>query len=258
MAYVLGATTADRVETGSRNLVQANMTIAMWVYVTSRVASKGLWASRSAVTNTSVVQCRLNGSGGNLEFRFGRATVSTVYITSDTPLAANAWKFIAFTIDTATAAHIYNGDMTTPCVESTYSSSTIGSGASNAETTGASMWGNFANAGAITAAVTGRFAWGQVYNRTLTLQEVDWLRLNPRGVLPGCINFVNFDRDLADLSAGGNHGYLVGGAIAPQSPIFGLVPPAKRKKFGVTAGGGGGFLPFWAARANRIIGVGYV
>ena len=221
MAITFGGATSDRltlqVQSASNNLNPFTWTF--WAFCTTRNSSRVIIAKNS----TSQKMARLNGSTGNVELLVGRATTGADYITSDTPLAANTWKYFAFTFDSTAAAgsliHIYSGSLTSSIVESTYGTKTDGSGAVSTDSSQGFVIGN--NSGALSA-FQGRIANFSVWNRILTTGELIDQQFNPH-METGCVLFTPlFDTSLLVDYSGhliASNFTLTGGASGSHVPI---------------------------------------
>lgn len=237
MSYSVGAATTDAILlTQSTPSIASNaMSFGAWVYPTTAfVNGKGIFGTRCPSGSNSSALLRLSSTAGAIEVRANLTSSATQYISSSGVLSLNKWSFVWATFNITVEGHMYSGDLSTPVTEVGYGTSVVGVGTLKPEAAGQASWGNSIQAGAQTNAFTGRVAWGQVYSRMLTLPEIEFLRRNPRSMLPGCVNFLNLDESLVDLSSGGNQGFLSG--AVPASPCPALAPRPRRRLFGISGG----------------------
>lgn len=224
MALTFGAVSSNRVDIGTGASVTGlnPFTICVWVFCTTRTTGRAIWTSRGSAANNGIGILRLSGTTGNLEIRLARVSTATSYITNDIPLPLNQWCFIAADINTATtpSAHLYTGTLTTPPVQSTYSTAVNGAGAVTADTgTQGSTWGNQTTTGSFSLSFQGRIAKGQIYNRVLSIGEVTQIWMGSRP-LAGCVNYIEFGHNSTgtqpDWSGSGNAGTVTGATLTPD------------------------------------------
>lgn len=132
---LFGAATSDVVVTppnATVNDLKAFTTLQL-VRVDTLTTSRMLWGKRPGTANRML---RLPDTAGNVSLTLRRTGGALTYTTSDTPLVqTGTLRWIATTYDdslTTAAAHIYHGPYGGALVESTYSTATNGSGASDA------------------------------------------------------------------------------------------------------------------------------
>ncbi len=224
-ALTFGAVNSDHVNISSAASIDnlTTFTWIEWVYPTTLTnALKLVQKGHNATGGFSLFQ--LNGTGGNIEMQVRRATTSSDYITSSTPLATtNAWAFVAGTSNTGTTPvhHIYKGTATAKAVEATYGTTTDGSGAQSAE--GASEPLDVANTAVINAnAFKGGIALFAEWNRVLSLGEIQAQQFAPH-VTSGCVVFIwlgaNGTGTQGDWSGHLNNGTVTGATVSNNSPI---------------------------------------
>jgi concanavalin A-like lectin/glucanase superfamily protein len=223
-----GANTTDRVECGHAASVAdlIDLTVLMWVYPTTLTASRGLFTI-GATASIPTVAIRLATASTDLDVRVQQATSQAQYVSNDNPLATNTWCFLAATYSQGATprSRIYRGRLTSSAVESTYVTTTTGTGNKSSETGSGSnlTWGNRFTAGpAYAQAFQGRIAVGAYFNRVLTLGEIlDW-QFRPRK-MTGCVAFYHLGfagtGTQPDWSGNGNAGTVTGATVSDHAPI---------------------------------------
>ena len=192
-------------------------TMMWWLNPTSLAASSFL-ASKTPVGYGTWrdVYCNVNGQ---VRVEFKRATTGmTVYAVNGT-LAAGAWQCIAVTWDGSNAAKIYKGTLAAALAEASYATSTAGSGAYSSDAAEALFLGAGPN---ITQRFNGSIAWVGLWNREMTLAELQSQQFRPR-VTSGCVGFwmlgANGTATQADWSGNGNSGSVTGATVADHVPL---------------------------------------
>lgn len=246
-ALTFGAATTDVVNHGSdASLDNLNpFTWAAWIFPTTLTNARIILSKATA--GSVGKQFAVNGTAGDVSVRVNRPT-DTVYITNDTPLATTSkWYFIAATFDSAGAAgqvvNIYVGDLTTSLAERAYGTATDGSGTPDAEETVSFAAGNLTPATPATP-LQGRIAWAGVWNRGLSLGELQQQQFRPHKT-SGNVLFTHYGFNgtgtQPDWSGTGNSGTVTGATQSDHVPLgapFGTddaaaslavnVPPLKR------------------------------
>jgi hypothetical protein len=221
MALTFGAASSDRVNITNLGGIASNNPFSwcIWLYCTTRTNNRFIIAKNS----TSQRAFRFNGTGanlGNVELIVARSVTASSYITNDTPLTANSWLCFVITYDSSASAgqliHIYHGSASAALVESTYGTSTDGSGTIPSDN--AMVLGN--NSGAASA-FQGRIAYIAQFNRVLSLTEgISW-QFFPR-VMSGCVLFTpigfNGTGSQIDYSGVQNNGTVTGASLTPDGP----------------------------------------
>lgn len=220
-ALHLGAATGDRIGIGrpAAALGLSVFTILSVVRWTGAgTANRCIYA-----TPVNVVQLRTTGTVGNIELRVARATTTADYITSDTPFASSSWQFIAATFDigAGTPGHIYHGTTPSGIIESTYGTTTAGSGAKTAESgTDPIWWGNRATAPA--EPFLGDLAVGAVFSAAFTLQQIKSWCACPRLTVDAnvAVEFGRAGKNGADwIDYAGNTGTVTGATQTDGTPL---------------------------------------
>lgn len=216
-----GAANSDRVVITDAASIQdfADFTMIGWYY---NQASSG-WSLMQKGVNTDGTRKQLiqSGAGGNLRLYVDRASTDADYTTSSTPLATvEKWYLVAATFNSSVSpsGRIYVGSLMEPAVDSTYSVSSSGSGATAADAGHNLVIGNTeANA----TAFHGRIAVAAYFNRALSLREIrDW-QLHPQPLDSRVfirLGLTGTSTQL-DLSGYGNHGTITGAKMAQGVPF---------------------------------------
>lgn len=179
---------ADRVAIGNGPAVDP-CTVLAWVYPTANTTSRGIYGSRAnTAASASVLRVMFNGSGGaagNIRLQVARATTTTDYITSDTPLGTlNQWVYLMVTFDSSASptGKIYWGTMAATLKESTYGTSTAGAGAVSAtDNANGATWGN-RYVGGYAQGFPGQIGPCAIFNRVFTLAEGKQWQYYPRNL----------------------------------------------------------------------------
>lgn len=212
----------DRVSIGTGSSISnlpagaSGFTVMFWVKMKNMAQAATFVSGRPATTggnnNWSI---RGLDANGNLTVRVTRATTALRLDTNDAAGVSTAWSFVAFTVDlTGATMHIYHGRLTSLAVEATY----VAPGANNQLGTGAAatdggtdpaVWGTRINASAYINAPGMDLANGMIYNRSLSLPEIQSLQFFPR-CISGCVYYSQFGYNgvgtQADWSGNGNAG----------------------------------------------------
>ena len=183
-------------------------------------------------TNNSNTFRSLGGKGTNLEmFRRGvdgtRIAISRSMSGTDavvdvsTGLLTTGWNFAAFTCDWLVDLHSYHGAYPTPCVDTTFNE-ILGTG--TLDTDAAADWTMGSNQGSLAnGAIPYTIAWVGVWNRILTLGELQDQQFNPH-VTSGCVLFSHYGWNgtgtQADWSGGVRNGTVTGATLSTDhAPI---------------------------------------
>ena len=222
-------------------------------------ATHMLWLRRTAAANGKIIINRSNRSPQVLTDSTDEASfkwdctggTDMLYVSSDSPLAVNGWCFLALVGDfnATPQGHIYHGTLNSIAVESTYATSTDGTGSFKTGTA-------FQIGGASGTNFKGEFALVHFVRKAMTLSKIRAQQFRPH-VLPESELFVHCGfhgvSSFPDLTGGGNNGTQTGTLVlkdhCPISPPFGLDggwPGAF-----TPAGGGGGLSIPVAMRTYR-------
>lgn len=227
MALTFGALISDRVDHASdASLDDVDpFTCLMWIKPnTLSQDGRRLFAK----ANGDDPSMAFLGNSGNLILRWGRATTGLDYRTNDTPLSANVWQFLAFKIDTGAGgnqAGIWVGTLSALASESTYGTSTDGSGALDSNAANSFIVGNRP---AANLAFEGDAAFVSFWNVALSETQIHAQQFRPH-VKTGCVLFSHYGFNgtgtQPDWSGNGNSGAVTGATVAdhvPLGPAFGF------------------------------------
>lgn len=205
------------------NLAQSanGMTICQWVYRTANGVNQTLCSKDGAGTTGFNFLINNDQAEGGLRFIVFRSSV-TDFQSSGGEVALNTWTFVAVTFDDSlgTEADIYTGTLTSMASEVSYAVTTSGSGTPTDDSSIDLYVGNVVRAN--TNPIAGRIATTRVWNRRLTLAEIqqtqfDHFTQNSGSVINSIYN--NPSLTQPDLSGNGNNGTVTGAAQANHVPI---------------------------------------
>ena len=167
------------------------------------------------------------GSGGSNRWQIEIQRATTFLIASATQanmstFGENKWCFIGCSYNTAGAngdQHLYHGDLITGVAEAAaYTTQTVGSGSVNSNAAANLVLGNI---NAANRGWPGRIALAMIFNRQLSLGEINNQQFNPH-VDSGCVLYIHFGRNSTgtqfDYSGNGNHGTVTGATVAENPP----------------------------------------
>lgn len=223
MSLVFGGATSHRVDVGSAASLDAlnPYTVLAWIYPTAGAGTRRIW-TKGATTNIR----SLNTDNNSYTISIGRATTNSsalATVANMSTWALNKWCFVGGTCNTTTATdnRIWHGDLTTLAAEAAaYSSQTLGSGAVGSD---AAVNGIIGNRDANDQSMFGRIGVIAVFNRALTLAEVQSWQQRPR-ILSGCVGLwwlgQNGTGAQADHSGNGNTGTVTGATLGDMFPLW--------------------------------------
>lgn len=198
------------------------LTVLVWFYPTSLAETEGVIISKFRGLANEGWQF-YKRTDGNLSFAFARVPSYMTYTTDTAPLSIGTWEFAAAVADQAASpvAKIYHGDLGAIAAEQTYGTAADGSGTFGLDNARQLYVGN-RDAGGGNAALGGRVAIAAVFNRVLTLAEIQSWQFQPRA-LSGCVLFVaegfNGVGTQADWSGTGNNGTVTNATVANHVPL---------------------------------------
>lgn len=215
-SLTLGGATSDNVSFGSAASLDnlSPMTFLCILRATTLTAGRVIVGKQN--TATAGLRFTVDTTVGTMNLRRQRATTALNYSANTLPLVTGKWMLAAFTMDMGAtpAAHIYRADKDTPIAECGYSASNNGSGT---PTSDASYNLRVGNDDRLTVAFQGDIAVVAIFNRVLTIQEIqDWYH-NPRGTISGCVLYSRLGwygtGTQPDWSGSGNNGTASGASL---------------------------------------------
>jgi hypothetical protein len=144
---------------GSSLAITGDISICMWVYITSFSGYNGLVGKTSANSLPGSYDSYTNAGGGIVSFLRGNGDFAFSTVSSTNPLTINTWQHIGMTMTGTTVAHYLNGNANGGGTLST----TVGDN-------GSSVY--IGNRGDNFTDMNGRIASTQIYNRALSQAEV--------------------------------------------------------------------------------------
>lgn len=220
-SLVFGAATSDRVDSGNASDINdlAAFTYLAWVYPTTFTTNRAIAFKGSAVGKFKAMG--LSGVGGDMAAQVGRATVNAFVVTNDAPLALNTWGCVALSYGAVNGCKLYHGSLTTLAVQSSYSATAIGSGATSADAASTMLWGNNDLAG---SAFQGRIAMSAVVGVEMTLADIQSWQVLPRKSIAAnvALRSLRFGKNAADAieyGSGGSNGTVTGATQGDGPPV---------------------------------------
>lgn len=228
MALTFGAASSNRVDCGSAAALDdmAAVTVLAWVYCTTRTSSRTI-ISKFRGSLGSGWRLSLQGTSGDVQFEWARATTYALGLTNTAPVVTNSWVFLAASCDKSTAPKIYEGTLTSLAVESTYTTSRAGAGAFGSDAARYLALGNADNAATPTLAFQGRISHAAVFDSVLSLDEIQSWQNNPRPLIGAKAALGEWNLGLdpigtgtqPDLSGNGNDGTVTGATVSVHTPL---------------------------------------
>lgn len=184
-ALTFASGTGDRVEIAAAASINnlTSITVIAWVNASSIATAKRI-AAKDSGGNGWLFD--LTGVAGFLNFDWTRSTLKDSTVTSSLAITAGAWYFLAATADQVAAPKVYVGDLTTAAAEPTYLTSQFGSGTYTDDSATVLDIGNHSNNN---QGFPGAIAWTGIWNRVLTLAEIESQRIHPH-ITPGNVVFM--------------------------------------------------------------------
>lgn len=216
-AFTFAASTTNKVNHGSASSLDNlnTITVIAWVYPTT-LNDTWIWSKTDPAF--SIEKNFYVGATGHLHTEAVRATTFAQADSSDAVLTTNKWWMVAFTWDGSTAPKLYRADMTAsvPIAEaSSYSTSTAGSGAIGDDAAYDVTIGN--NTTTTTTSFQGKIGTVMIFNRVLSIAEMQSLQYNPRNIL-GCVLLSHYGfngtTNATDYSGSGNTGVITGVTVS--------------------------------------------
>lgn len=223
-SLTFGALTTDNVSHGSGTSIDNlnTKTVLMWVYPTTLTAGRLLYVKSGDADGFN--RFVLSVAGTEDELRLIMTDSGTQYRTNNANLTVNNWWFVGFTYtDSGTGrVKIYSGSATSPATALTFSLATDGTGSYLSDAAQNLTIGNGDSAGGGgTTPWQGQIGWVGVWNRVLTLAEIQDQQFNPH-ITSGNVLFVhegfNGTGTQYDLSGNGNNGTVTGATGSTNGP----------------------------------------
>lgn len=262
MAITFGAATTDTVSFTDTDLdSHAAFTYIIWTRPTTQTGDRRLLRKNSSggATTTQVVWNAVDTN--DLRFVTFRATTNSLSISTD-GFSTNVWYCFAFTHSSGAGNRIYWGTLTSPMVEVTYGTQTVGSGTILADAGGPLGIGNGPN-GQLTP-WQGSIAWVSFIARELTLAEIQRWQYRPFNMTDTKL-FALFGSNgltnVPDWSGNGCTGTINGSSVSdnpPLGPPFGygeydasFAAAAAAGRIWRLAGNGGGLVSYRGSLAGH-------
>lgn len=224
----------------------ATCTILSWIYLTDTTPAADVYVWTKGNFDPGQRSFGVNTSGGlNAFVRRGAGTpTSAVTALANTPaIAQDAWSFVGCCWNTGGAngdQKLFHGNLATLAAEATgYSTQSVGSGTIQSDNALVARIGQYAT----TNPFAGAIAWVGVWNRVLTLAEIQQQQFHPH-LASGCVVFTHLGLmgtgTQPDWSGNGNTGTVTGATVSdhvPLGPLFSY----------------GGSLPYVISAAASII-----
>lgn len=229
MALLFGANTTDRVVCGSGATLDqlpsgGAMTAAAIVRRTSNGSNQHVVTKDGNFTGGWNLGVDNNAVEGELNFFIFRATSNTqARSNTSNALALNTWSVVAVVFDESAGqrAKLYLSTLDVPIAEvSGYDGVTQnGSGAIGNDSAHDVQVGNLQRS---SLPFKGDIAHCGIWNRALTVGELDLFRQYPRLRQAGCVDLLDLTSGaspLADLSGNGNAGTITGATVSVNPPM---------------------------------------
>lgn len=224
MSLTFGGATTDRVvmpAVAAQDSLTA-WTWYGWVYPTTITAGRHFFAKTDPGGSFGGRSARIL-TGGFIRANVTRAGGEAQYVASSGAVTTNSWQFVAVTYDEAAAAgevfNIYVGSLSALATETTYSTTTNGSGATVTDAAVALKLGNNDAHG---AAFQGRMGPCAHFNRAMTLAEIQSHQFDPRNA-PGCVGLWNLGDNgtstQTDYSGNASGGTVTGATQGDNPPL---------------------------------------
>ena len=225
MALDFSAGTTDNCDFGSDSSLDdlSTGTFIAWVRPTAVSGDDTIYAKNNS-SFTAFHNWLGNDGSGNILLDVRRTGPNLQVLTSNGPLSANTWSFIACVFDTGGAngdQKHYSGGLSSAPTEDTYTTQQVGSGTKSSEAGVNAVIGNVSTP-QTWGTFGGRIAFMGVWDRVLTLEEItaQWRKLHPTA---NCQLFCHVGLagtgTQVDLSGNGNDGTVTGATKADHVPI---------------------------------------
>ena len=195
-------------------MTRTSFTWITWHYPTTQTAGRRIAGKANSPITTEAVYRWATADTNDITAQVGRATVGAVTITTGLNIPLNAWAFTVMTYDETNGINIYNGTLTVAAAIASYTTQTIGSGAT-VDVNGPMGYGNEGDT-TFALAYEGRIAFFGMWNRVLTLGEIIQQQWKPH-VTSGCVVFQypgsNGTGTQPDWSGNNNSGVVTGATV---------------------------------------------
>lgn len=210
--------------TGVDNL--AAISVCAWIRPATLAANLYIW-TKDVSAGGGFTRFVINDASGNMRFRIEtNGGVAGNFTTNGAPLVVGVWSYVCATQAAAGGAgniKIYHGTLST-LVTAAAGTATDLTVAKAADATSSLLIGGFST----TSSFSGRIAWAEMWDRALTLGEIQSLQHRPR-VSAGCVLFTHYGFNgtstQPDWCGTGNSGAVTGATESghvPLGPTFGF------------------------------------
>ncbi len=217
MALLFGGNTSDEVAVAAVSSINDlnTLTTIQWVYLTGSTNGKRLWQKgpNKALSLSDVPP--------NLFYVVVRAGANMFVEGVADHISLNEWNCIATTYSEGAGGDIYQGTLTTQITKSSYDNRAAGDSGTTAD---ASSELNICNetAGSPTRAMPGRCGTFQLFNKVLSLGEIQAQQFAPHNTAEQVVYHrygLNAAGTQPDYSGNGNSGAVTGATVADFVPL---------------------------------------
>lgn len=223
MALVFGAATSDRVTIADSTSTDissgTSFTWILWHYPTTQTATRRLASKpNNPVTTQAVIQW-WSVDTNDYSTQVGRVTVNALANTTGVNVPLNEWAYTAMTYSEGNGIKVYNGSLTTIAVEASYTTNTVGTGAT-VNMNNDLIYGN--DIPLFSLAYQGRISFFGMWNREMSLGEIKEQQFFPHNT-SGCVVFqapgFNGTSTQPDWSGNSNSGTVSGATVDAGFPL---------------------------------------
>jgi concanavalin A-like lectin/glucanase superfamily protein len=220
----------------------AEGTVLLWVYPTSVANTLREVVSKSASGGPNGWNVFKRGSNGTIwALQASRATAHQ--FVDVTGMVANEWQFIAYSWNIASGGpKSYRGTLS--AIATDISGTPVNGSGAQADDSAANLCVG-ARSGAVATCAPMRVGWVAVYNRALTLAEVQSLQFSLRslsGNQLSCVIGYGGTSTQPDWSGNGNNGSVSGATVADHVPVMFRRQGQLYVPYAVAAAGGSALL----------------
>lgn len=258
MSLTFTNATTDKVTIAAATSINAlqQVTTLTWMYPTGFATNQFIIGKRTDVN--AGWGARIDDTSGNIFVNKPTGSAGSNAVSTGGPLTVNAWNFVVTTGSNDISTNncrIFVGNLNALVAEVSYASRVDRAAASAFDDSGwPLMLGNRNNS---TQSFAGRLGIQAMFNRILTLEEMQSWQFNPR-MLPGCVGLWllgdNGTGTQPDYSGNGNSGTVTGATQSDNPPL--------RRRFGrrlldalyaTAAPPAGGGSPYYLHYYNRLV-----